>query len=472
MNSSVKLGLGLGLFAAVIFGVTLVSQFAGSPPAGPVVPGGDTDLGPPLRFSNTRMAYEPESEELTRRTFPGAYERGEQLHTASFWFQNPHPKPVRVAMLGRSCSACTTARIAVVAPATLTELIGRAQAGRVPASFGPDLMSAAAATGLLTSLKWETLDFDKPEVTHEIPAAAADGTPTLGVFQMLFKVTAVGPKTLEARLGMALPDRPGAGLTFDVSFLGVPAFEVRPASIPLGDVPEGAPPRTAELIAWSATRRTDGTDLPFPPPAVAIAPNDKYVQAGAPTPLSEAEVAQLAARLRAEGKGGRVAGAYRIPVTVYRRLPTGQAAPGQSPEPDIGPFERQIGFVVPAVDPVTIQVTGTITGLVTVVEKGLVDLGSFRSQSGAEKTVELASDRSGLELSVLAAECVPNYLAVTLTDRQGTGGRRLWGLTVKVPPGACLSDLPADAAVVLRATVGGEARKVKIPVKGRAYTRG
>lgn len=475
MNSSLKLGVGLGLFAAVIFGVTLVSQFSGTnpkrvPEGGPDAP---SEVGTPLLFVTNKMFYEPSSEYLPYRSFPGFFEPGEQLQAATFWFQNPYPKPVKVAVLARSCTACTSARLGVLPAGATAAVVGAASAARLAAGFGPDLVTPAAAAGMLAGLRWEVLDFDKPEELHEVPPAAADGTPTLGVFQMLFKVREIGPKMLDVRLGMAIADQPGLGMPFSVSFVGMPAFEVRPSPIALGDLPEGAPPRTLELVCWSATRRTSGDGAPFPPPTVAVGPNDKFVQTGPPTPLTDGELETLAAKMTSEGRAVRVFGAYRVPVTVYRRLPADQATAGQSPEPDIGPFERQVRFLVPGSgDPQSVSVGGTVTGLVTVMSKaGLVDLGSFRSQSGVKKSTELASDRTGLGLEVIADESVPKYLTATLTDRGGSGGRRLWGLSVEVPPGVLITDLPTDASVVLRATVDGEARRVKIPVKGRAFTR-
>ena len=57
---------------------------------------------------------------MAKRTFPMFYEPsgGKQI-PVSFWFQNPHPVPVRVAILGRSCTSCSSARLAVVTPEAL-----------------------------------------------------------------------------------------------------------------------------------------------------------------------------------------------------------------------------------------------------------------------------------------------------------------------------------------------------------------
>jgi hypothetical protein len=472
MNSTLKLYAGLGLFAVVIFGATIVSQFSGAarktnPDDGPDLP---ADFGPPLQFQTTQMMYEPGSEVLSRRTFTGFYEPGEQLHAANFWFTNRHPKPVNVAVLARSCSACTSARIGVLPASEVNKLFGAGAAWSFAAGVVPDLATAATAAGMLAGLKWEVLDFDKPNELHEVPPAAADGTPTVGAFQMLFKVTAQGPKTLDVRLGMALKDQPGLGMPFSVSFMGMPPFEVRPTPVALGNLPEGMSPKSFEMICWSSTRQTSGDGLPFPPPTVVVGPNDKFLQAGPPAPLNDNELQALVQQLTVEGRSPRVLGAYRVPMTVYRRLPADQITPGKSPEPDIGPFDRQVRFFVPgSPDPVLVPVSGTVTGLVTIVGGGAVDLGSFRSQSGVKKTAELATDRDGLGLEVLAAEVNPKFLTATLSDRGGSGGRKLWGLSVEVPPGACIADLPNDSAVVLKATVDGETRRVKIPVKGRGF---
>ena len=79
--------------------------------------GTGTTYSPPLFFGLTDMAYDPTSDRPAERTFPGYYEpTGGQQIPVSFWFQNPHPVPVRVAILGRSCTSCSSARLAVVPP--------------------------------------------------------------------------------------------------------------------------------------------------------------------------------------------------------------------------------------------------------------------------------------------------------------------------------------------------------------------
>ena len=109
MNSTLKYTvLPLALVVVVVFGVTLISMGVGDQKAADPI---GANFNPPLYFTLTEMVYDPTSDLVAKRTFPGYYEPtgGKQI-PVSFWFQNPHPVPVRVAILGRSCTSCSSAR--------------------------------------------------------------------------------------------------------------------------------------------------------------------------------------------------------------------------------------------------------------------------------------------------------------------------------------------------------------------------
>ena len=120
MNSTLKYTvLPLALVVLVVFGVTIISLGVGEQGKVRRTETG-TMYSPPLFFGLTNMSYNPTSDRPAERTFPAYYEpTGGQQIPVSFWFQNPHPVPVRVAILGRSCTSCSSARLAVVPPESL-----------------------------------------------------------------------------------------------------------------------------------------------------------------------------------------------------------------------------------------------------------------------------------------------------------------------------------------------------------------
>jgi hypothetical protein len=177
-------------------------------------------------------------------------------------------------------------------------------------------------------------------------------------------------------------------------------------------------------------------------------------------------------QLTIEGKGApiRVRGAYRAPVTVYRHLP-GKPSPGTPAEPDIGPYERQVGVTAAGtLHSVPVPVTANILGMIGLIDSQAADLKHFNGNGGVEKPFTLASDRADLVLRPLPDEFKPRVLKVSLSEPQQAGGtRRIWTLKVGVGPREWVGSLPADSVVVLEAKTADGVRKVRIPVKGVAF---
>ena len=116
--------------------------------------------------------------------------------------------------------------------------------------------------------------------------------------------------------------------------------------------------------------------------------------------------------------------------------------------------------------------TANVTGVVGLLEGGVIDLKDFNGRAGVERTATVVSDRADLELELVPEECVPRFVKLALAAPRVENGRKFWALKLAVPPDACQEDLPADSAVVLRGKTGGETVKVKLPVKGRGFVRG
>ncbi len=471
MRSNLMAVLGVGMLLLIVFGVTVISQYAGSPVND--VAKSDTPAeiaGVPLLFAKNEMAFEPGSEDLDKKYFQGFFEVTDQLLKVNFWFKNPHKQPVFFTVRGRSCSACTSANVAVVS----AEAVKRFETQTALARFGvgvgpvPDLLTPLAHLALTNSLQWKSLDFEQPENGVTVPAAPDDDTPTWGVFQVVIKVTAVGYKKLSAEVGMAVGKSPTVRQVFSVATVGTAVLDVAPKKIDIGEFAEGSAPRVTDLYCWSSIREQDE----LPPPSVNVNVKDPFIRLGTPVPLTQLERERIYTERLGAGAAQRVKGGYRIPVTVLRRVPATEVAPGAPVQPDVGPYERQIGIATTGATVLAVAVTANVTGVVGLVDGGVINLKDFNGRSGVERTVSIVSDRADLDLEVVPEECVPKYVKITLAAPTTANGRKFWAVKLVVPPDACQEDFPPDSAVVLRGKTGGETIKVKLPVKGRAFVRG
>jgi hypothetical protein len=469
MNSTLKYTGLLALMAAVVFGATLISQYSFESPKAVTGGGGDPAKidGMPLRFTNNEMSYDPGSSDLGHRSFQGFYEMGTNQVPVSFWFTNPHPVPVSVAVLHRSCSQCSSARLAVVPAAGVQTFLARSAVGSLTPS---GLFTGLAAVSLVQSLPWQNFDLENPDKGIVVPPASDDGAPTWGVLQFGIDIRVNGTKRLGADVACTAGDNPQARMIFNMTVFGTEPFEVYPQALAFGDLPEGTAPQTKNLYFWSATRDTE--DLKGLKVTVG---DDPFLRVGKPQPMEYEELAKLAAERAASGqKLTRIQGGYKIPVTMYRQRPASASAAAAASGPDIGPFEQRIGFSLPGTThAVQIPVSATITGLVGFADGSptVVDLKSFRALAGAQKTVALVSDRADLELSPAPKGTTPAALGVKLSAPRTDSGRRHWALTVTVPGGAVVGALPSESVVVLLAKTSDGVQRVRIPVKGRASTR-
>ena len=179
----------------------------------------------------------------------------------------------------------------------------------------------------------------------------------------------------------------------------------------------------------------------------------------------------MARQLAVSGRPARVLAGYKVPVTVHRRRPAG--APGAGPaEPDIGPFDRQVGVSGPGNMVASISLSGTVTGVVSLVDGAAIDLKDFNGKYGTERDhIRLVSDRADVTLALDPAGTKPNYLTAALSPPRDDTGRRFWTLKVGVPAEACREDLPPDSVIVLTGTSHGEPLRVRLPVKGRGFSK-
>lgn len=473
MNSTLKMVVPIVLVCGGVFALTVIKKLDTTPPMDTT--GTDaTSPAMPLQFTYLEMKYDPTSSEPRLKHFAGFHEVSDEEHPASYWFQQTATQPTDVRVLGRSCTSCTSARVGVPPPDEMDAFISRSVLGVFPASAFPvpDLLTAAVFAKLNQSIQWTEFDFENPESRATVPAAA-EGKPTWGLFQMGIKITAQGPKTLSAGVGMKTESMPvAAQLTLTVSMVGVNAFQVVPETANLGSMPEGAVDRSIEIQYWSATRSpyVASTRADYlPPPTMNVADDDPFVTLSPPRVLSPDEVAGLARTLSADaGQPIQVRGAYRVTATVHRKLPDGR-------EPDIGPFEKYIGISGPGTNNSRrVTIKGVTTGLVSLASGDVLKLGKngeWNVRYGDKTETQLVSDRPGLEIELVPEESVPSFLNLALSPPEDRSGRRYWTLKVTVPPNTGFGSLPRDACIVLRSK-GPNPQKVRIPVQGIGFRRG
>ena len=461
MNSTLKLLFLIGLVGLIVFGVTVISTY--SPDPGTTEGGGLEQTAPAqlLRLDRLDARYDPASEDPAARFQTGIYEVGEEERPSSFWFQNVNPTPVRLSILGRSCTSCTSARVALVPPQEIAGLVSRKGVGLPPVGLSvgplpvPDLGAVLASAGFLKSVRWTEFSFETgKDESVEIPAGTEDA-PAWGVFQFGVKMKAAGPVTRSVAIGLQTPTA-SQKLALNAVLVGAPAFGVTPTDLPLGELPEDGQPRSSELIYWSATR----SPAELPPPSVAAPPNDPLVAVGTPTPLSPPELTALQQKFRnSKDAPPVVTAAYRIPLTI---LPAGAAAR------DVGPFEKTLAVSGPNPDATRVTLKGSVVGLVGIKDNANLKFGQFDGTSDSSREVTLVSSKTDLELEPVPGEVKPVWLKMTLSPPSTNGPRREWTMKVTIPANSGYGDLPGDAAVVL-ATREATPRRIRIPVSGTAF---
>lgn len=468
MNSTLRNLLLIGLFVATVAAVTLISQFSVTPTVQSDVtlgPDGEpAPAGPPLAFRDATMFFDPASENIAQRSFAGYFEVGATVHWVSFWFKNPNPFPVRLTMKARSCTSCTSAKVAVVPPDFVGGQAGFAAAAALPWSPVPlpDLLSPVGYARHQNQLAWHVFDFDRPDSAFTVPPAAGPDRPTVGVLALGFTAKAVGPPNpVYATAEASGPDEKIHAYPFQVAFAPRPAFDLYPGVFQVGDLPEGAPPRTFDAFIYSTTRKPG--DLP--PPVGLVGDNDPFLTLGPPVPITAAETELIAQRVSEETQGPiRVQSGYRIPVVVHRDVP--------SRLPEIGAFEKTVHFSIPRSEH-TIKgfFRGRVTGLVKLEDGEKIELGSYPSEFATRKTAEIYTDRKDLELELDSAQCRPTFVQYALDGPRLVGSRKYWSIKVSIP--AKQGRKPAwEGVVFLRAKApDGTKANIRLPVTGSGIGR-
>ncbi|CAN5598972.1 hypothetical protein BH11PLA2_BH11PLA2_48530 [soil metagenome] len=466
MKSPLKIYLVLGLLFAVIFGVTVIASLTPTVPPKPDGPlGGDTaESIIPLTGEIHDYHFDPKSEDdYHNRLFAGFLEVGTggsdnvPRNWIAFVMQNRRGQPVKLSPVYRSCSKCTSARIAILPEDAVKNFAAITAAGSLFNLQGmPNPLAAVAWAHIYSKLEWQQFDFANPKQMITVPPAPNGVTPTWVILELDFKI-AVKAAPDKVSAAFDLYDAAGVKLLpqpsmFSVTYAAREAFETWPENIAVGELPEGSGPREFDVYAFSMTRDK------IPPP-FSTASGD-MVTLGTPVPLSGEECAQLASRVGVELKGPvRVRSGYRIPVTVRR-----QGAGGQTPE--VGEFESTVELANQSLTQAAFRTTlkGTITGAVRIDGASKFELGSYASQFATKKEFKLISDRTDLELELVADRSEPKFVKLDLSKPETAFGRRTWTLTATIAEQQGRSP-PWNGHVVLR-TTGSNPVTFRFPMTG------
>ena len=121
LKSTLKIAIPLIVLVAVVFGVTFFAQYM--PKAEDDKKGGRLATEPPLRFFSSSRSWNPTPEaSFQDQIFPGFYEL-QAKGSASFLFENRNRSSVTMTLKAASCSSCSGARVAVLPPAVIHQLL-------------------------------------------------------------------------------------------------------------------------------------------------------------------------------------------------------------------------------------------------------------------------------------------------------------------------------------------------------------
>lgn len=456
--------LPIGLVVAVVFVGTLISQYTPNKSEENVT--GPT-VKVPLFFETEQIVYDPNSKSRPSRFAETFYQKSNEPVTQTFWFYNTNMVPIRLKVGGRSCISCTTTRVSTVAQPDWQEFVRTSALGLISGGFGQtDLMSAVAFAQLDSHLQWKELNFDQPDTYAEIPAAANDKSPTMGLFQMVVTPNHDGFKGIEVTLDAGTDGEYTQTRNLRYGVIVVPPCIVTPDTIDIGIRPDNAEPFFTEVYYWSPTESI----AQLPPPPISVEENDPFIVVGPLEPLDQEGRRQLVQELDRQKTITRVKSAYRVPITIYRSRPK-DASTNVPYEPDIGKFSRRISFAGPNQTTVMTTITGRNVGLIDLVRTDAVEFGTFASQYGSEAKVQIVSDRKDLELIPLPKENSPAALISELSPPRTESGRRYWNLTVKIRPNEYVGQLPGSSRVVLQAKTQDGTQRIYIEVKGQGTAR-
>ncbi|MFO0807019.1 MAG: hypothetical protein U0746_00175 [Gemmataceae bacterium] len=454
MKSFAQMILLLGVLVAGVFGLTFMTQFSRTPiekavtSAGPAV----AVAGSPLKAPETRAVWDVNDED-----YAAEFEVGTKGHY-DFWVSNLHPKPVITTVETKSC-VCSQVQVGLLPASARAEYNGTVAALATAFDFvgAPNLAATLAFAKLPSAIDWTTMTVasaSAPPNPVRIPAADSNAGPQLAIVRLGFDGKEAKSLRLASELRVAVVDGPPELIRFDVPTVIVPPVIIAPGALQFGTLgPNDV--RELHIFAWSPTRSSFRV-------TAEEALHDPCIDVRPPRPLRPDELRTLPLALRQAGiaSNTRMKSGYEIVVAVHERRDGKQL--------ELGPLNRKIGVRTTDWPETPIIVSGVVRGSIRVGEgsdQDRINLGSFRSKDGVDKTLLVTGTEAGLDLRLKSK--TPDYLSVTLEPIASGPGLKQWKLTVGIDPEHHSGFLPAESAVYLE-TKSDPPRSIRIPVVGNA----
>ncbi len=479
-GSPLKLVIPIALLVAVVFGVTFISQYS------PKSVDDDTEAGlrgqsgvgraePPLRFNSSIRQWGPES--LQDLIFPGFYEGGETLNSASFWFENRNAAPVTMQLASVSCTKCSGGRLAAIPPDVTDQLVLTAVLSGFPQGLmsGLPLAFAGSSTNLAPNrLNWQEYTHAvNPHPEYKVPAAPGSGhlfPYQWGVFELQFLVAGPGPpKPLTADYVLQVDGTKITGSAkLAINFEGVDPFNVSTNFINVGDWTENSEPRSFSFFVYSSTRGphlfgpSNRGDLVSPTvdirKSVGNGDPGPFVTVSPAVRVPESELWQVGQEVeKLQKKIVRIESAYRYTVTVKPKVGEDRV--------DIGLLLRDIYLAIPDMkEPKQVRIKGMVRGAVWLDnDRTSIDLPSYRYSQGISQTIRLITEQRDVDVVLIANECSPSFAKYELKKLPSAPDRGYYELTVTIPKESKTGTW--DGTIVLEIK-GARPQRISIPIKG------
>lgn len=468
LKQTLKIAVPIVVLMAIIFGITFFSQYTttDNPDEKNTVQAKE----PPLRFFSSSRAWNPFGS-LQDRIFPGFYELQKDAvgtpNAAAFWFENRNDKGVTMQLKYVSCNSCSGASVAAIPPDVARQLLQMTAVTSLPGGlFSPLPTGMAGPAANLGRLEWKGYSFrENPKPEYKVPAAAnTDGwSPQWGILELRFSVGAIGPKPISAEFDLQVDGTPQIGTAkFDISFVGVDAFDVSKEVIEVGELQETSNPTQHEVIVYTSTRgpnRPGGDDLRSLKTLVemsggAVGEPGPFVSVSEPVRIPESEFLNLAEQMK---RPVRIEDAYRFTITVSPKVGEKRV--------DLGPLERDIHFGTIDMRK-TVRVRGSVRGSVWLGDNlSTIDLKAYKFDSGASPPpFDLHTDFPDRELVVVNTDpATPEKLTLQLEKLPPSPDRGNYRLRVSVPPGAKAGSWNGFIVLELK---GPNPQRIRIPIKG------
>jgi hypothetical protein len=477
MKTLSQIVLPIAVVAGLVFGITYLANYSVTRSGNK---GGTKLLGTserPLTLAVAVARRDPAQPFL--KYWKTDFEVGEHGHF-DFWFRNAHPQTVRVSFSTASCT-CAGAELGIVPADAWNDYVQQSGIAGMPGlSTGP-IVGALNTIALESKISWTDLKPVDGKRDGLVPAATDRNGPQMGIVRLKWegKESADGSSSagrrLTAKFMTQLPDTNAVALDLEALYFVVPPFQVNVGASPeqgarLGSlIAESAVKR--ELYIWSKTR--DTMHISISP--LNLGPLSDCIEIGEPELLAGPDREMFVDLLTQGGVPGEIKAVYRAPVTVHERRLIKNNSQAILRQLDVGPLKFGLQVSLEVGKAMTVTLSGVVRGDLRILGKSedneRIEFGpSFASSESRTVETLVISDRAGLDLDLLKAECRPAYLDVSLKSQGQKEGRGQWILTVTIPPNSLFGTLE-DSFVVL-ATKDTTPRRIRIPVKASTSSGG